>query len=76
MLCESFLRRVVSAACLFGLFSASAVRAGEAASDASSTPVTALATIKFELDVLPILTKAGCNSGPCHGKSRGQNGFQ
>ncbi|HVU89595.1 MAG TPA: DUF1549 and DUF1553 domain-containing protein [Pirellulales bacterium] len=29
----------------------------------------------FELDVLPILTKAGCNSGACHGKSRGQNGF-
>ncbi|MGC3968707.1 MAG: DUF1549 domain-containing protein [Pirellulales bacterium] len=30
----------------------------------------------FELDVMPILTVAGCNSGPCHGKSRGQNGFQ
>jgi hypothetical protein len=29
----------------------------------------------FELDVLPILSKAGCNSGACHGKSRGQNGF-
>ena len=29
----------------------------------------------FELDVLPILTKAGCNSGACHGKARGQNGF-
>lgn len=32
--------------------------------------------INFELDVMPILTVAGCNSGPCHGKSRGQNGFQ
>jgi hypothetical protein len=30
----------------------------------------------FEKDVEPILTRAGCNSGPCHGKSRGQNGFQ
>jgi len=30
---------------------------------------------KFELDVQPILTARGCNSGPCHGKSRGQNGF-
>jgi hypothetical protein len=29
----------------------------------------------FELDVLPILSKAGCNSGACHGKARGQNGF-
>lgn len=30
----------------------------------------------FEKDVEPILARAGCNSGPCHGKSRGQNGFQ
>src|SRR3954452_6754906 len=30
----------------------------------------------FEKDVEPILVRAGCNSGPCHGKSRGQNGFQ
>ena len=32
-------------------------------------------TPKFELDIQPILTARGCNSGPCHGKSRGQNGF-
>jgi hypothetical protein len=32
--------------------------------------------ITYELDVVPILTAAGCNSGACHGKSRGQNGFQ
>lgn len=31
--------------------------------------------LKFELDIQPILTARGCNSGPCHGKSRGQNGF-
>jgi len=30
----------------------------------------------LELDVVPILTKFGCNAGACHGKSRGQNGFQ
>ncbi len=30
---------------------------------------------KFELDIQPILTARGCNAGPCHGKSRGQNGF-
>lgn len=30
----------------------------------------------FERDILPILTRAGCNSGPCHGKARGQGGFQ
>lgn len=32
-------------------------------------------TPKFELDVLPILTSTSCNSGACHGKARGQNGF-
>ncbi|QDV37499.1 DUF1549 and DUF1553 domain-containing protein [Tautonia plasticadhaerens] len=30
----------------------------------------------FERDVMPLLTRLGCNSGPCHGKQRGQNGFQ
>src|SRR5205814_79851 len=29
----------------------------------------------FERDVQPILTRAGCNAGACHGKARGQNGF-
>jgi hypothetical protein len=32
--------------------------------------------LSFELDVMPVLTAASCNSGGCHGKSRGQNGFQ
>ncbi len=32
--------------------------------------------VSFELDVQPILTSAGCNAGACHGKQRGQNGFQ
>jgi hypothetical protein len=30
----------------------------------------------LERDVEPLLTRYGCNSGPCHGKQRGQNGFQ
>src|SRR5262245_46686849 len=32
--------------------------------------------VSFELDVQPILTSRGCNAGACHGKARGQNGFQ
>jgi len=31
--------------------------------------------LNFVNDVVPILTKAGCNAGACHGKSTGQNGF-
>ncbi|MCH2368816.1 MAG: S-layer protein, partial [Planctomycetes bacterium] len=32
--------------------------------------------VTFERDVQPVLTKMGCNAGTCHGKQRGQNGFQ
>ncbi len=32
--------------------------------------------ISFVNDIVPILTKAGCNGGACHGKSTGQNGFK
>lgn len=32
--------------------------------------------ISFRQDVIPILSKAGCNSGGCHGKAEGQNGFK
>lgn len=30
----------------------------------------------FKHDVLPILTRSGCNMGGCHGKLAGQNGFR
>ena len=34
-------------------------------------------TISFVNDVMPVLTKAGCNTGVCHAKAGGgQNGFQ
>jgi hypothetical protein len=33
-------------------------------------------TLNFTNDIVPILTKSGCNSGGCHGKSGGQNGFK
>lgn len=40
---------------------------------------TALAraeSISFRLDVLPVLSKAGCNAGACHGAATGQGGFR
>ncbi len=30
----------------------------------------------FEEDVIPVFTRFGCNSGGCHGKLAGQNGFK
>lgn len=32
--------------------------------------------LHFTNDIIPILSKAGCNSGGCHGKAAGQNGFK
>ena len=41
-----------------------------ALSDTQSTPIS------FVRDVLPALSKAGCNAGSCHAKPEGQNGFK
>jgi len=41
---------------------------------AAETPTTP--DIRFGTEVVPILSKLGCNSGGCHGKATGQNGFQ
>ncbi|OWK46769.1 DUF1549 domain-containing protein [Fimbriiglobus ruber] len=35
-----------------------------------------LRPVSFENDVIPLLTKATCNAGGCHGKAEGQNGFK
>jgi hypothetical protein len=32
--------------------------------------------VSFEQEVIPILTKASCNSGGCHGKAEGQGGLK
>jgi WD40 repeat protein len=32
--------------------------------------------VEFLTDVMPVLAKAGCNAGTCHGARAGQNGFQ
>lgn len=31
--------------------------------------------LSFRLDVVPVLTRTGCNSGRCHGAARGKDGF-
>ena len=40
------------------------------------SPETHDRTVYFGTDVVPILTKLGCNGGGCHGKATGQNGFR
>jgi hypothetical protein len=49
--------------------------------ESATVPVTARDTAQkvvpsFRQDVLPILTRSGCNAGGCHGKLVGQNGFR
>ena len=34
------------------------------------------APITFRNNVQPVLAKAGCNAGACHGAAAGQNGFK
>ena len=45
---------------------------------ATATPVgvETRAAPSFLNDVVPILTRQGCNQGACHGKGAGQNGFR
>tara|TARA_R110002049_G_scaffold50370_1_gene142927 strand:- start:9162 stop:11462 length:2301 start_codon:yes stop_codon:yes gene_type:complete len=47
------------------------IRPESDAADGSASPVS------FTNDVVPVLTKAGCNAGVCHAKANGgRNGFQ
>src|SRR5262249_53330285 len=34
------------------------------------------APVDFDTDVLPVLTKAGCNAGACRGAAAGRGGFK
>jgi hypothetical protein len=43
---------------------------------AEESPIDSSRKIYFGTDVVPILTKLGCNGGGCHGKATGQNGFK
>jgi len=43
--------------------------------EAKPAPV-AKAPVSFVRDVLPVLSRAGCNAGACHAKPDGQNGFR
>ncbi|MDA1165945.1 MAG: DUF1553 domain-containing protein [Planctomycetota bacterium] len=51
--------------------------AGVSASVANGAPESSTeSSPSFLVDVVPILTRYGCNGGGCHGKATGQNGFR
>ena len=39
-------------------------------------PLDSDAVIDFDHDVIPVLTKAGCNTGACHGAAIGRGGLK
>jgi hypothetical protein len=43
---------------------------------AAAEPAQGAKPPSFINDVLPVLTRLGCNQGACHGKAAGQNGFR
>jgi len=58
-------RQIAIAFMVVVFFGAAAVAADQANSGA----------VRFERDVVPALTKAGCNSGACHGSFQGRGGL-
>lgn len=43
---------------------------------AAAGTLAGAAPLSFVKDVMPILNKASCTSGPCHGGAKGKNGFK
>ena len=54
-----------------------AVKGRQAKHTSASAPIAAKAnTPQFLNDVMPVLTRAGCNQGACHGAASGKGGFK
>ncbi|MDB5338134.1 MAG: Protein of unknown function (DUF1553)/Protein of unknown function [Planctomycetaceae bacterium] len=71
--------RVFSVALIALAMSASALAqsVGVPPPTAAAQPVEAVAqSIGFTRDVIPVLTKAGCNAGACHGSFQGRGGLR
>lgn len=69
---STLLLRAVATSILWQVLLGCGVWAVRAADPGVQAPADRLI---FETDIEPILTVRGCNSGGCHGKSGGQNGF-
>ncbi|QDU28143.1 hypothetical protein ETAA8_32430 [Anatilimnocola aggregata] len=55
------------------IFSCTVVVAADSTSPAKATSA---ASLDFQNEIQPVLSRHGCNSGGCHGKASGQNGFK
>jgi hypothetical protein len=52
------------------------VQGHRAAAQAEVKDYSVASAWSFRNDVLPVMTKVGCNSGACHGAAAGKNGFK
>jgi hypothetical protein len=68
MACASAYRRPLS--CRFAPLLAIGLAVGSFARTAAAEPVS------FDRDAMAVLSKAGCNSGACHGNLNGKGGFK
>jgi len=48
----------------------------QASAEVSATHIQQQKPVSYRHDVVPIFLRAGCNSGGCHGSSRGKDGFR
>src|SRR5262245_40939076 len=66
----------ITVSCLLLTASVTNVATREEKTPAAAPVVTDVAQgYSFRNHVIPVLTKMGCNSGPCHGAAAGKNGF-
>jgi hypothetical protein len=78
---DSKIVRVTSAGRIVPLANGAAVVTASFGDKVARVPVTVEKCdvnlpINFPNQVVPVFTKLGCNSGGCHGKAAGQNGFK
>ena len=52
------------------------LRASTVTSAGSKPAATAEPPVGFRNDVMAVLSRGGCNAGPCHGNQNGKNGFK
>ena len=55
---------------------AAVVQNQRASASLDAKDFSSITPFSFRNDVLPVMTKMGCNSGPCHGAAAGKNGFK
>lgn len=66
----------VALACLVACVVAVVAIVCESDGRAAESPNGATRAVDFGSDVVPLLSRYGCNAGGCHGKASGQNGFK